>query len=476
MTIEELGKRFKALAGKPILSKAEQGEVRGLMRQLKEEGIGNDEISELSKGRWSASTVKGYTKGIKSSAANPWHNVVSLFDELVAADMTLDDVEAALVVSQELEEHHTGLEQVIDLLNIVDSSSIDVATLIQFHRELEQCGLSLKNVSEVLACKAELEGKGLMLESLNSLVEVAKTYGDTRQVIEAISKYGSLIELKEQIAAAKQELANLNQQVAGAHEQLEQVEAKLSQSKEPLEAYEKAAKFGFGEVQLVRLANLTQKHGGVKKVLEAVQAYTDLGDIVNKVNKAKADLASTKAEVNKLETQHAHLQTGITMCQTLIQQYKFGLDAIFTISSVAKKYGEPISVLKAVEAFGNLQAINNELAKQKGKVVGLREQIALLEGKYEEMLHNIDALQAVSLKVGAGVGKVQRQLENDRVLEKVITLINTPASANYHDHGLLVGAIAKSLDTWVTSNEKKFNSPYSIHSGLQALVKELGGT
>jgi len=92
MNIEELARRFVALANKPILSQVEHDEVRNLMRQLKEEDMSNDEISRLSKGKWTASTVKGYTKGVRSSAGNSWQDVTSLFDELVSANMTVDDV------------------------------------------------------------------------------------------------------------------------------------------------------------------------------------------------------------------------------------------------------------------------------------------------------------------------------------------------------------------------------------------------
>jgi len=52
MSLEELVKKFIALASKSSLTKPEQEEARQLMKQLKEEGMSNEEISKLSKGRW----------------------------------------------------------------------------------------------------------------------------------------------------------------------------------------------------------------------------------------------------------------------------------------------------------------------------------------------------------------------------------------------------------------------------------------
>ena len=324
MNIEDLGKRFIALANNPILSRVEHEEVRNLMRQLKEEGMSNDEISRLSKGKWTASTVKGYTKGVKSCASNDWQDAVSMLENLICSNMTLDDVETAITLHGDLKEQGIAVEQVADLLRVADLSSIEPSTLIQTQEGLKESGLSFKDLAAVLAFKDELEKQGLGLDSLDSLVELAKNLGDPQQIIESISKYSSLIELNEQIAVKEQELDRLNQQLADVHEQLDQVENKSSELKGALEAYEEVARLGFTEAQLLKLATLARKHGTVKRVLEAVEGYVDYVDMTNKVNKAKADLSSTKARIDKLEAEHAHLKTAITMCQTLLQQYTIG--------------------------------------------------------------------------------------------------------------------------------------------------------
>lgn len=65
MSIEESAKKFVTLANKETLYKTEHEEVRKLMCQLKKSGMSNSEISKLSGEKWSESTVKGYTKGVK---------------------------------------------------------------------------------------------------------------------------------------------------------------------------------------------------------------------------------------------------------------------------------------------------------------------------------------------------------------------------------------------------------------------------
>jgi hypothetical protein len=164
------------------------------------------------------------------------------------------------------------------------------------------------------------------------------------------------------------------------------------------------------------------------------------------------------------------------MCDTLIHQYKFGLDAIATIFSVAKKFGDPLAVLKAVEALGKLQAMEQELGKLDGKIAERQRLLQQLEGKYQEALGQVESLNAMVLRVGTEIGKLQSEISHGKGLEKMLTLINDPASADFNENGPLVVSIAASLRKWVMVNEKRFRSAYSIKSGLEALLKELGET
>lgn len=67
MDLEAIARELKALASKEKLSSAELDRVKYLMVELKRLGMSNAEIVELTGGRWSESTVRGYTTGIRSA-------------------------------------------------------------------------------------------------------------------------------------------------------------------------------------------------------------------------------------------------------------------------------------------------------------------------------------------------------------------------------------------------------------------------
>lgn len=463
------------LASKPVLSKAEHTKVKQIMILLKQSGMTNEEISTLSKGRWTPSTVKFYTKGVKASEQSPWQDALALLEDVLSAGLSLDDVETAVAVFHDFKSAGVNLDQVIHLLAEAESASVDVAALIQQQEELRACDLSPKDVAEALALKGELVEKGLGLHSLPPLVKLAQNFGEVDNVLEAVSNHGTLNEIQEQIAAANGELKALQEQLVCHGQQLEELEASLSQHKQPLEAYEKAVKLGFGEAELATLSSLAKKYGGVKGVLEALGAYTDYAEITSKASKAKSSLADVRARIDKLEGEYAHLKTATVMCDSLIRQYKFGLDAVSTIFSAAKKYGEPLDALKAIEAFGKLQDIKQELTKLEAKVLQCRERLAELEGRYDQQMGQLEELNAMSLKVGEGVGRIQADLARSKGVEKILSLINDPASAGYSEYGPLVLAVAASIRKWVITNEDKLKSTYNMKSGLDSLIKELGG-
>ena len=117
--IETLVAKLQLLAAKPSLSAAENAEAQALMQSLKAQGLSNEEISKASNGRWSMSSVKGYTTGIGAPSPNPWHDAVSALTDLIAANLSVDDVKAALAVFSDAWEL-ASTAYVDDLNKVVD--------------------------------------------------------------------------------------------------------------------------------------------------------------------------------------------------------------------------------------------------------------------------------------------------------------------------------------------------------------------
>jgi len=475
MNLDELVKRFKALASKKSLTKAEQAEARDLMRKLKKVGMTNGEISELSNKKWSPSTVKFYTPGTKPPHPNEWDSAVKLLNAMITSGLSLDHMEIVIAISDQLQAAGVSLSQLMDLLFAADSSSMDAADIYHHYELMEQYKLWPKDISEAISLKDELGNMGLSLDSLQPIVEIAKNYGEPEKILQGLSQYKDQVELDHGIEVTKEKLDSLNENLAGIQEQVETAEATLSQLKEPVEVLDKAEQLGFGVNEFEKIASLAQKYGSVNNLLDAISTYDTYADIQDEVNKANATITNLSAETQQLQLKHAHIQTAVSMCEKLTGEYDFGLDAISAILSAAEKYGDPATVLKAIEAYNKLEVILKEIDKQQGIISENKKEIAQLNGKHEDALKKLESLLELALEVGNEVGMVKGEMSASDVGKKLLMLINEPYSAEYDDHIRTAISVAFSLRHWIIKNETKFVNCNHIKSGLATLIKDLGG-
>lgn len=477
MSIEEPAKKLIFLAGKPALSKNELAEAKKLMVELKKSGMSNSDISKLTGGRWSVPTIKGYTTGVTPESPSLWKDAVSMLNSVISENISLGQVETSLNLIEDLKNYGLHLEDLVDFIGEVNTASVDLASVVQWVAALKESGLSLDYIKGVVELKKDIEAKGLGLDALPLLVKLAKNYGDAGQVLKAVSAYGTINELSAEIQAAEGKLKSLGVQIDSAEGKLKETQAKNADLAAPLKAYQATVQLGFGEKELNDLAGLAGKFGGPKAVLSALKAYTDEAEINAKVAKSKIELSNLQLKLNDLTAKYNHLITAITMCQSLINDYKLGPDAIATIFSLAKKYGEPMNVLRAIETFGNLQAVQQKLATLTGQISEGNESLAELKGKCKAALDQLESLNATALKVGKEVSDVEHQLADSKIFQKLLTLMNSPDSADYKDYGPLVASTANSIRKFVANNENKFRpmSAVSIRLGLDSLISELGG-
>ena len=82
MDLESVAKELKMLAGREGLTAPELDRAKNLMAQLKGTGMANPEIVELTGGRWSESTTKGYTRGVRATDPEPWKSIVPRYFSL----------------------------------------------------------------------------------------------------------------------------------------------------------------------------------------------------------------------------------------------------------------------------------------------------------------------------------------------------------------------------------------------------------
>jgi len=240
---------------------------------------------------------------------------------------------------------------------------------------------------------------------------------------------------------------------------------------------------GFDEKALGELTKAAEKYGTPRKVLTGLNSFGNLSEIKAATEETQDKEKQQRAILKDLEKKHSHLKSAIKMCQNLMQDHKFGLDTITSLLATAKMYGEPIRVLKAIEAYGALKEIKKEtaraeiaLAEIKGKVETEKETFAKCNARTMAVLDQLEALNAKAIEVGRTVGNVEQQLKKDILARDILTLLQNPSSASYEDYCPLVLVLLKSISVWANINKSRFSFPSLVDKNLQEVVGYLGGS
>lgn len=462
MDLESAARELKILAGKERLAPSELDRAKDLMVEIKRLGMSNPEIVELTAGRWSKSTVKGYTKGVRATDPEPWKSTTALFSEMLSTNLTLAQVRQAMATTTELEGMGTSLDDVVSLMEDIKRKETNVGQLreaIDINAQLEQMGTSPSEIasfigelqqenidtpsfvllfhdwreaeltaalaSAALNYKKQLEGAGFDIETLPRIAEAAGKLGSPSEVLEAVAKYANLGELDQELQTKRGELD-------AAGERLDSLRKETVAREKTLATYKRLEAMGFNEKALSALAKVADKYGGPRKVLTALNSFGDLSEIRAASEEMQSKEKQQRATLKNLEEKHSHLKSAIEMCQKLMQDHKFGLDAITCLLAMAKIYGEPLQVLKAVESYGKLEAMNEKIRQLKLEIVKIEariEQLKKTQSQYEARnkanLDQFEALNVRAIEVGRTLGSIEEQLKQSTRAHDILNLLQT---------------------------------------------------
>lgn len=526
MDIELVAKELKMLAGKERLTASELDRARALMVELKQQGMLNAEIVELTGGRWSESTLKGYTRGVRATDPEPWKSTAALFSEMLSRNLTLAEVNQAMatttqleamgasladVVSfmQELKERNTTLSQLSETINInarlermgtspseiagfiqeLKQENIDTPAFILLFRDWHEAELTATDAQSTLSYKTQLEEAGFDIEILLHIAEAAGKFGSPPEVLEAVAKYSNLGELDQELKTRREgldtlasEMESRNQELDAASQKLEQVRSETAAMEKALATYRRLEAIGFDEKALGELAKAAEKYGTPRKVLRAINKFVDLTKIKATEDELRDKIKKKRQIVKSLDEEYSHLREPIEMCKALLKR-KFGLKALTALNAIVWRYGEPIEVLTAIEAYGALREIEKKtdqaktrLAEMEAKVEVEKETYAACNARKMAELDQFEALNAKAIEVGRTAGSVQEQLKGDTMARDILLLLRNPSSASYEDHLPLVIILLRGVAIWAMMNKSKFSYPSLIDRNLQEVLGHLGGS
>ncbi len=360
--VEGVIKKLRELAVSKPLSPQDQEAAKECMRALKRWGFTSEEISELSGRAWDASTIRSYTLDVKVEDIHVKARAIDLVVKMIEKDLSLNEVEASVSFKITLDSQGINLEDLLNVLKVAKNSNVNLQDLLGTVLEMINSKASVTQLKDALGYRSNLEGKGFSLENLGKLHDVCEKYGSCKEVLNALTLYGSAKEIERRISELQSKENSLKDTIKGFEERISKLRQEAAKVKEGLDVVSYLKSEDVHEYTLVELQRASERFGGIYAVLAAISKYTSFLTLEEDVSRKleQKDLLTT--EIKVLQGEKDRIADIFEMCTTLRQKLHYGYKEFAAVFEAARKYGDPLNVLEAVAEYNDIK--NMDAAKK----------------------------------------------------------------------------------------------------------------
>jgi hypothetical protein len=373
--------------------------AKTLFRKLKK-SYTNDEIYGLTKGEWAFSTIKRYTKGVEtqestnSSDDESTERAVPI--ALAAEGFSADQVKKARDLLQTLAQHGVSTEEVLSVIQAAIASTLPVRTLVSTIKDLKDSSISINEMCSILELRMELEQIGVTTKSLKQLVQAVTKYGSTEKVIDALLATSDLQNIQAQVSKAKSEndeLARVRQELVST---IDALESRRQSSEATLAKLQKLESRGFSQTVFEDLITISDTLGGAgpAKMIDALKNYVANLELAVEQRKMQDELALIQTQIQKRKADYGYLSEFMSMCDRL-QALDFSPAAMERIYMAARAFGDPSEILMAISEFGRQMKGNVDLEELKDfpKIRQEREDVVARNKELEDRLRDSEQIK-----------------------------------------------------------------------------------
>jgi hypothetical protein len=423
--LEEAAGELRSLSKEKPLKGAELQRFKELCVFLREHNFTNAQISKLTDGVYSEVTLKQYTRGVKVKDSDLKEKALETLSRLAEEGLELRDVRATLEVDAKLDVRGVTVEAVADFIDALAAAKMEVKDLSMLDAKLKELKLSFKQLPEYARYISNMSQAGLDAAGFKEVHTAASKYGSLQAILAAITAYGTLLDVQKKSLEAEEKIDAAGKELERKTQEIQQIDEKKGRIHKEIEAAEQLRALGFDFSHVVKIKEISAKMGGSGsssngpgRVLEALSEYSSLVEIRRAKEVVQSEKEKLETATKELNIAYAHLQTVISMCNKLLLENKFTVEAIQVVYRAAERYGEPMSVLKAVEAYGSLQALQSKSVEQKKRILEADailaergERLSELDGRYAALEDSFLQLEgSLAHKIEQGYGEAMKNL------------------------------------------------------------------
>lgn len=292
---EEVVREFVALSkvewgyGDPL-----EGRVRELMCELRRGGFLSREVSELSGGRWSMSTVRDYSSGWGGVAdSSEKVGLMGVLRGLASSGCSVEDVSRFLTMERSVRAKGSSFEDVAELDSVLRASGSDPEVLLRMSRELIAWRLSVKQVRERIDFESEMISKlGIGYPDVALVASMCRDYGGLQGVKERIDLYKRIVDMRRILRSQAEVRDRAQRDVAAAMD-------KYNEYKAANESLLFLANMGWKTMVLATLPSLLRQSDSPEKFQMVLNGIDSIEQM-----RAEEETLSRRIKASKEEVAH----------------------------------------------------------------------------------------------------------------------------------------------------------------------------
>jgi predicted nucleic acid-binding Zn-ribbon protein len=390
--IQDAVAELQLLAIKKPLEGANLSRAKELMKTLRTAGYTNQEVSDLTSGAWTEPTIKQYTRGVEVVDSSAKRSEISLMSEMVRVNLSFEDIKFALSLKSDLESKGLNLNYVSQFLAGAAKVGLTVGPLVLLSQDLSKImpDPTIDNLADVVVSNDMLKKLGVGPLELKNFCNMAKKHGGMNGMLNSINAFESLKAIQDEAIKVSGEKEQVQKKIDGLKSDIKELEHEKEAFRRPSRLYDDLQLAGFDVISLNSLSYICHRHNtSAGKVLDAVKDFTNLSEIRQEVEQAKARRIEEDRLLKEAKEKRAHFQDVLNMCDELLNKFSYSITAIQELQNTAQKYGAPLEVIRAVEKYGSLKRIEAEVEK-------LSEEKIKLTSSIQEMHKQLQGLQATA--------------------------------------------------------------------------------
>ncbi len=391
--IEELLKELRALCKRRPLSPEDRARLREIAVELKELGLTAEDMAEACDYAYTVFSFRNWIKGVPVKDASAKQSAISLMGRVIDEGLTFDKVRLSLTMGDKLEELGVSLEDVSAVVTESSKAKLPYDQLVKLVLKAKSSGLSLQQLAAALSVKDLLESSGLGFENSQILAETLKTCGPVNEVLKAVNAFGALKAIEDAITGAETKRDAIAEKIEQLTIKVSELEGKRASIESELNLHARLVELGFSEEVMKKLLDSSNKFGGPKGVMDAVNVYASLQEISSKLGDTKKKLREVETQLRQTEAEHNHLTPIIAMTESLLYTFKLNKEGIEDILKTARMYGEPLGILQAIGKYGETKNIEKQIKALEGRKIELEARVEVLEKELKKLRGLLDEVK-----------------------------------------------------------------------------------